>query len=773
MSSGVPTQPEALLSHADFVRGLARSLLADEGTAEDVAQDALVAALERPPEERGRTRGWFAAVVRNLARQSWRSTARRERREAAAARPERIPGPAEIVEREAVRRHVVEAVLALEEPYRTAVILRYYEELEPGEIARKIGCPPETVRTRLHRAHAMLRERLDGEHGGDRRAWAVALVPLAGRRPEVAGALGAAGGGAIAMGTLQKFAVATGVLLLAVGGAALVLGGAGGAGSRPEDARRRTSLAPTTGSAGTGSPADSSVAAVPRGGGRAVPAAGGGAATGPGRAAAPSGSPSPRRGRVVDAASGSPVPGALILRRPETGGEREDLELWGLSPHSPLAQLAAEDGCFDASTGHETSEWVAIAPGRGCSDWTRASAQGGLVLQVTEGNVIEGTVLEDRTGLPMPGVRVTIGTASSDWGGPEVTSGPDGRYRLAGVPPGLATRPAVDVAVDVLGADGRAWASHRRRIAELQRAGQPWEPVLEELVRAGDLLRFQGLGNKAVRDLRVLTFARGVEVPQAVPSVETRTGEVLAWRDALREAGPGTKQRAEALGRLRNALRSTDPSLARAAADGLESLARGGHLDPEEAESLAGDWRALVPGAPARASLAAAVARALAEDERRRSFLGDLPRGEEPEVREAVVRVLDHVPTDASRTYLVGLWEEERSESVLRAALDEDRATFAATRSTAPRLVAAAERRFAAGDVPDSLRDRVLCALAIAGLQAPEAAVAALGRIATSERDPGLQAFAREAARQLEAGEATSKSLDRLRKDSGRSRRRR
>ena len=50
-------------------------------------------------------------------------------------------------------------VLALPEPYRGTVLLRYYEEASLREIAERQAAPLETVRTRLRRAHALLRDR--------------------------------------------------------------------------------------------------------------------------------------------------------------------------------------------------------------------------------------------------------------------------------------------------------------------------------------------------------------------------------------------------------------------------------------------------------------------------------------------------------------------------------------------------------------------------------------------------------------------------------------
>ncbi|HEX6886003.1 MAG TPA: sigma-70 family RNA polymerase sigma factor [Planctomycetota bacterium] len=170
--------PEALLGQADFVRALARSLLADPGAADDVAQEAFVACLERPPAQPGALRGWLASVVRKRASLWRRGEARRAGREASAARAERAPSTAEVVEREAARAAVVRAVLALDEPYRQVVLLRFYEEASPRAIAAGLGLPVETVQTRTKRALAQLRARLDREFGA-RSAWAALLLPFA------------------------------------------------------------------------------------------------------------------------------------------------------------------------------------------------------------------------------------------------------------------------------------------------------------------------------------------------------------------------------------------------------------------------------------------------------------------------------------------------------------------------------------------------------------------------------------------------------------------
>src|SRR6186713_2978658 len=170
---------EALLSQAGWVRALAGHLTADAHAAEDLSQDALAAALARPPPGDRPLRGWLAGIVRNLARQHRRSAGNRAARERVAARAEGESASAELLERLESHRAVVEAVARLEDPYRTAILLRYFEGLAPAAIAARTGTPLRTVHTRLHRALARLRAELDRAHGGDRRAWLLALIPFA------------------------------------------------------------------------------------------------------------------------------------------------------------------------------------------------------------------------------------------------------------------------------------------------------------------------------------------------------------------------------------------------------------------------------------------------------------------------------------------------------------------------------------------------------------------------------------------------------------------
>jgi RNA polymerase sigma-70 factor (ECF subfamily) len=170
--------PQHLLAHSDFVRALAWHLLRDEQATEDVVQETWLSALHSPPQDAGTVRAWLARVTRNHVFQRRRAQLRRAEHESRVVERDRAPSTAEIFEREAARKSVVDAVVNLHEPYRSTILLRFYEDLPLREVARRLDVPLETVRTRQKRGLQLLRQRLDREHG-ERSSWSLALAPLA------------------------------------------------------------------------------------------------------------------------------------------------------------------------------------------------------------------------------------------------------------------------------------------------------------------------------------------------------------------------------------------------------------------------------------------------------------------------------------------------------------------------------------------------------------------------------------------------------------------
>ncbi len=176
---GPGRDPESFLAHSAWIHSLVRALVRDPGQVDDVVQATWLAAIERPRSRWLDARAWLGGVARNLARESQRKDARRELREESAARPEGLPSTEELVEKAELQRHVAKAVLELDEPYRSTLLLRYFAALTAEEIARRQSLPGSTVRNRLKHGLERLRQRFDREHGGDRRAWALSLLSLA------------------------------------------------------------------------------------------------------------------------------------------------------------------------------------------------------------------------------------------------------------------------------------------------------------------------------------------------------------------------------------------------------------------------------------------------------------------------------------------------------------------------------------------------------------------------------------------------------------------
>ncbi len=171
-------QFEDLLQHSDWVRSLARQLVVDSAQVDDLVQDTWVVALRRPPGHANNLRAWLGRVVTSLAQSTWRSETRRNVREEATARKEALPSTVDLVQQASMSRELVDGVLGLAEPFRTVVLMRYFRDMTPTQIAREMGRPVPTVKTQLQRGLAKLRERFD-ETYVDRDSWCTALLPLA------------------------------------------------------------------------------------------------------------------------------------------------------------------------------------------------------------------------------------------------------------------------------------------------------------------------------------------------------------------------------------------------------------------------------------------------------------------------------------------------------------------------------------------------------------------------------------------------------------------
>ncbi len=214
---------ERLLADTRWLKRLARGIVADDSSADDLAQETWLAALRARAQTDGAThadgRTWLTGVLRNLAWKQRRTHARRTVREQRGAREESLPSTGSLVARAEMQRAISEAVVALDEPMRTTILLRYIEELSSAEIARRQGVPEGTVRWRVKRGLELLRERLEERRGGD---WLHGCALLAGlaRAPEAT----LAGGAAVASGGITLKAASALTAGLALTGGGIVVG---------------------------------------------------------------------------------------------------------------------------------------------------------------------------------------------------------------------------------------------------------------------------------------------------------------------------------------------------------------------------------------------------------------------------------------------------------------------------------------------------------------------------------------------------------------------
>ncbi len=156
----------------------ARAIVRDDADAEDVLQEAYIAAYRHLPGFRGDSRlaTWLTRIVINQALGRLRSRRRDnvvelldDRAQGAAAPMEQAvdedqgTSPEAEAMRAELRRLLERKIDALPLAFRTAFILREVEEMTIEEAAECLAVPAATVRTRVFRARALLRASLAEE----------------------------------------------------------------------------------------------------------------------------------------------------------------------------------------------------------------------------------------------------------------------------------------------------------------------------------------------------------------------------------------------------------------------------------------------------------------------------------------------------------------------------------------------------------------------------------------------------------------------------------
>ncbi len=408
MDSSAPNDAERLLEHADWLRRLARRLATDAHTADDLAQETWLASLSAPHTRARSLRAYLGGILRNRVRMGRRREARRASRELAAAQREAaVPAADEALERAELARALVESVLALEEPFRSAVLLRYGEGLSALDAAQRLGVPQKTVESRVRRGLSRLRERWTRAHRGAH-AWAPALARLAaapGSRPVPAPAPTVAQAApTLTLGTFGVLLMQTKLVLVllavATGAGALLWWNRGTADSaRPAVVAAPERVARAIGmSEALSAPISSAEGAAQR---AAVEPASAAPASVPDAVAPPA--PARRlRGRVFDV-DARPAPGVVVGLAP--GGSA----YFGVAP-PPASATSGPDGVFELeASGPLHGDLRALDPELetliASSVEAVGAGAGELVLVVARHRVLAGRVVDER-GVPVPGARV-------------------------------------------------------------------------------------------------------------------------------------------------------------------------------------------------------------------------------------------------------------------------------------------------------------------------------------------------------------------------------
>ncbi|MFN0058066.1 MAG: RNA polymerase sigma factor [Planctomycetota bacterium] len=171
--------PDELAAQSSWMRRMALALVRNDADADDAVQDALCLAVRRPPVIQSSMAGWLKRVLRNLVRRTHRRGAQRTSREQRVALPEHHNDtPDNIAERVEFSRVLAEEIAALPHAYRQVVVLRFFEGIPAAEVSLQLAVPAATVRTRLRRALARLREQLELRYSKDG-LWTM-LLPLVG-----------------------------------------------------------------------------------------------------------------------------------------------------------------------------------------------------------------------------------------------------------------------------------------------------------------------------------------------------------------------------------------------------------------------------------------------------------------------------------------------------------------------------------------------------------------------------------------------------------------
>lgn len=159
--------------HNQRIYRIVRSILDDDGEAEDVMQDAYVRAYQHLGQFEGRST--FVTWLTRIAMHEAFARAEKRRRQTSLDDDEILAdmkstlastdNPEQNVAHLELQKALEAAILSLPPKYRTVMIVRDVEEMSTAEAASALEISEEAVKVRLHRARALVKRALYRQSG--------------------------------------------------------------------------------------------------------------------------------------------------------------------------------------------------------------------------------------------------------------------------------------------------------------------------------------------------------------------------------------------------------------------------------------------------------------------------------------------------------------------------------------------------------------------------------------------------------------------------------
>ena len=151
--------------HAKALHGYVQRFCPDQASADDIVQETFIRAWRHLPQlsaDDRPLRPWLFRVARNLLTDADRAA--RSRPVAVQDQPAEDVGDDTQLDQVLDRQLVCAALRHLSPAHRIVLVETFYRDGTPAMVARRLGIPPGTARSRLHYALHALRQQLQEQH---------------------------------------------------------------------------------------------------------------------------------------------------------------------------------------------------------------------------------------------------------------------------------------------------------------------------------------------------------------------------------------------------------------------------------------------------------------------------------------------------------------------------------------------------------------------------------------------------------------------------------